>query len=96
MDKSDFMRFVNSGRWNCTSLMKTTRLNEGKGVGKKGCWDGVSSLPEKNRSAICPDSKIRRGPGFRTQTVPYKLLASWSCPELNLIKIQIHSHRMRS
>ena len=28
MDKSYFMYFVNSVRWNCTILMKTTRLNE--------------------------------------------------------------------
>ena len=28
MDKSDFMHFVNSVRWHCTILMKTTRLNE--------------------------------------------------------------------
>ena len=28
MDKSDFMHFVNSVRWDCTILMKTTRLNE--------------------------------------------------------------------
>ena len=28
MDKSDFMQFVNSVRWHCTILMKTTRLNE--------------------------------------------------------------------
>ena len=28
MDKIDFMYFVNSVRWHCTNLMKTTRLNE--------------------------------------------------------------------
>ena len=28
MAKSDFMNFVNSVRWHCTLLMKTTRLNE--------------------------------------------------------------------
>ena len=28
MDKSDFVFFVNSVRWHCTNLMKTTRLNE--------------------------------------------------------------------
>ena len=28
MDKSDFMHFVNSVRWHCTILMKTTRPNE--------------------------------------------------------------------
>ena len=28
MDKSDFMHLVNSVRWHCTFLMKTTRLNE--------------------------------------------------------------------
>ena len=28
MDKSDFMHFVNSVRWHCSILMKTTRLNE--------------------------------------------------------------------
>ena len=28
MDRSDFMHFVNSVRWHCTILMKTTRLNE--------------------------------------------------------------------
>ena len=28
MDKSDSMHFVNSVRWHCTILMKTTRLNE--------------------------------------------------------------------
>ena len=28
MDESDLMQFVNSVRWHCTVLMKTTRLNE--------------------------------------------------------------------
>ena len=28
MDKSDFLHFVNSVRWHCTILMKTTGLNE--------------------------------------------------------------------
>ena len=28
MDISDFMHFVNSGRWHCTISMKSTRLNE--------------------------------------------------------------------
>ena len=28
MDKSDFMHFVNSVRWHCNLLMKTTGLNE--------------------------------------------------------------------
>ena len=28
VDKSDFMHFVNSNRWHCTILMKTTELNE--------------------------------------------------------------------
>ena len=28
MDKSVFMHFVNSVRWHCTILMKTTGLNE--------------------------------------------------------------------
>ena len=28
MDKSDFIRFVNSVRWHCTTSMKTTTLNE--------------------------------------------------------------------
>ena len=28
MDESDFMHFVNSVRWHCTILMKTTRLND--------------------------------------------------------------------
>ena len=28
MDKSDFLHFVNSVRWHCTILMRTTRLNE--------------------------------------------------------------------
>ena len=28
LNKSDFMHFVNSVRWHCTILMKTTGLNE--------------------------------------------------------------------
>ena len=28
MDKTDFMHFVNSVRWQCTISIKTTRLNE--------------------------------------------------------------------
>ena len=36
---------------------------------KEGYWDGVSSLPESNRSAISPDFRVRRGLGLRTQTV---------------------------
>ena len=42
------------------------------------------------------DSRIRRGFGTETFIVLYELLASLSCPELNLINIGIHSTKMRS
>ena len=49
MDKSDFMHFVNSFRWHCTILMKTTRLNgEFLSIRKKkhltGKIDGFNDL----------------------------------------------------
>ena len=39
MDESDFMHFVNSFRWNCTILMKTTRLNEDIDQAVRGVCD---------------------------------------------------------
>ena len=39
MDKSDFMHFVNSVRWHCTILMKTTGLNEAIDRAVRGVCD---------------------------------------------------------
>ena len=58
--------------------------------------DDVSSLPKRNKDVTSPDFRIRRGLGPKTQTVLFKLLASCSYPELNLIDIPIHFQRMRS
>ena len=55
----------------------------------------MSSLPERNKDVISPDSRIRKGvrPKTDSNCYIYKLLASWSCPELNLINIPIHFQR---
>ena len=65
-------------------------------MNKEGCWDDGSSLPKRNKDVTSPDSRIRRGLGSKTQTVLYKLLASWPSPELNFINIQFHFQIMRS
>ena len=39
MDKSDFMHFLNSFRWHCTILMKTTGLNEAIDRAVRGVCD---------------------------------------------------------
>ena len=55
MDKSDFVKFVNSVRWHCTILMKTTRLNEDLDRAVRGVCDIRNAIsywkfyrPEKN------------------------------------------------
>ena len=48
---------------------------------------GKPAFRKENKSLISPDSGIRRGLGTGTDSVLYKLLASLSCPELNLINI---------
>ena len=42
------------------------------------------------------NSRIRSDFGTETFIILYELLASLSCPELNLINIRIHSTKMRS
>ena len=49
MDISDFLHFVNSGRWHCTISMESTRLNEDidravLGVCLAGKIDGFDKL----------------------------------------------------
>ena len=39
MDKSDFVHFVNSVRWHCTILMKSTRFNGNIDRTVRGVWD---------------------------------------------------------
>ena len=39
MDKSDFLHFVNSFRWHCTILMKTTGLNQDIDQAVRGVCD---------------------------------------------------------
>ena len=39
MDKGVYMHFVNSVRWHCTILMKTTRLNEDVDRAVRGVCD---------------------------------------------------------
>ena len=48
---------------------------------------GKPAFRKENKSLISPDSRIRRGLGTGTNSVLYKLLASLSCPDLNLINI---------
>ena len=48
---------------------------------------GKPAFRRETKSLISPDSKIKRGLGISTETVLHKLLASVSCPELNLINI---------
>ena len=48
---------------------------------------GKPAFRKENVSLISPDSRIRRGLGIWTETVLHNLLASLSCPELNLINI---------
>ena len=43
MDNSDFKHFVNSVRWHCTILMKTTRLNEDT---DRAVWGVCDMRPE--------------------------------------------------
>ena len=54
---------------------------------RKGVRMTCPAFPKKNKSVISPDSRIRRGLGRSTQTVFYKILASWRCAELNSINI---------
>ena len=46
---------------------------------------GKPAFRKENKSLISPDSGIRRGLGTETLIDLYKLLASLSCPDLNLI-----------
>ena len=46
-----------------------------------------TAFRKKDKSLTSPDSRIRRGLGTGTDSVLHKLLASLSCPELNLINI---------
>ena len=58
----------------------------------KGVGTVCPAFRKGNKSVISPDYRIRRGLGPGTQTVLYKLLASWSCPELtelNLIELHV-------
>ena len=48
---------------------------------------GKPAFRKENKSLISPDSRIRRGLGTETFIDLYKLLASLSCPDLNLINI---------
>ena len=48
---------------------------------------GKAAFRKENKSLISPDSGIRRGLGTGTFMILYKLLASLSCPELNLINM---------
>ena len=57
---------------------------------------GKPAFRKENKSLISPDSGIRRGLGTGTFINLCKLLASLSCPDLNLINIWIHFARMRS
>ena len=63
----------------CAATTVTTRIPRTR--------KGVSSLPERNKDVISPDSRIRRGLGRRTQTVFYKVLASWRRPALKSVNI---------
>ena len=47
MDKNDFMHFVNSLRWHCTMLMKTTRLNEDIDRAVRGVGEFRPECPKK-------------------------------------------------
>ena len=60
MDKSDFMRFVNSVRWHCTTSMKTTRLNEDIDRAVRGVCDIRSEFTKMQfRNRIFIDQKKR-------------------------------------
>ena len=48
---------------------------------------GKPAFRKEDKSLIYPDSGIRRGLGTGTFINLYKLLASLSCPDLNLINI---------
>ena len=48
---------------------------------------GKPAFRKEDKGLISPDSGIRKGLGTGTDSVLYKLLASLSCPDLNLINI---------
>ena len=54
---------------------------------RKTVKGGKPAFRKEDKSLISPDLGIRRGRGTETLINLYKLLASLSCPELNLINI---------
>ena len=66
-------------------LLKEVNLAEN--AEEKTVKGGKPAFRKENKSLISPDSGIRRGLGSGTDSVLYKILASLSCPELNLINI---------
>ena len=64
MDKSDIMHFLNSVRWHCTILMKTTRLNEDIDRAVRGVCDirpECAKMQFRNRISIDQKKEHRTG-----------------------------------
>ena len=51
----------------------------------------MSSLRERNKDVISPNSKIRRGLERELEHYFNKILASWRCPELNYQHLNLFS-----
>ena len=51
---------------------------------REGCWDDVTSLPKRDKTAFHPDSNIRKGLGKKIQTVFLLNFSFPEGPELNL------------
>ena len=75
--------------YDCVATIVTEQFTRmGKGVGT------VCPVFLKEIKTIFPRiPELKLGP--RTKTDIHKLLASWSCPELNIINITIHFQIMR-
>ena len=65
MDKSDFMHFVNSVRWHCYILKKTTGLNEDIDRAVRGVCDSRPEWTKRNFVfAFCSEHLTERINGF--------------------------------